>query len=528
MKKFLRSPWGIVCIVAVALVLLAGIAFGGYQYWLYQQPKFQNATLELGTKNIPADVFFTQYAKPEEAVLRTDLSSLTAAGEYPVTLCHGRKEETVTLTLVDTTPPVAEFVTKRVEAVGYVPKAEDFVTSVTDLSDTTVFFMDTPVIPEDYAVLELTVVVEDVWGNRTQQNCALTYSWIYEEVTLELGQTLTPAHILPDPEKDAGLLDMALLEQISGAGVGEYTVECTSGGQTLQCKVTVVDTTAPTLELKPVERYENGTATLEHFVVKAEDLSGEVELQLLTELKFGKLGTYPVQIQAKDIHGNTVILETELRIVPDTTGPAIYGLGTMYVEKHSSPDYMGGVTAYDSKDGSCTVSCNADKVDLTKAGTYYATYTSVDRSGNQSSASRKIVVNHDQDDRAALVATIAQKVGSDPLALRTYIRNEIAYINNWGGDDPVWYGFTQWAGNCYVHAVCLQALLDYYGYETQMIWVEDQSHYWLIIRLDGKWWHIDGTPGPVHTKYDQPMNDEQRLETLKGRKWDTTKWPPCG
>ena len=527
MKGILKIRWKLLCLVAAILVVIAGVAVGGNQYWLYRQPKFQDLTLELGTKEIPLSMFCTQYAKEQKAELITDLSVLQTAGEYPVVLRHGNTEETVKLTLVDTTPPTVEFVEKRVEAVGYLPKAEDFVTAVTDFSETTVFFMDTPIIADDYAVLELTVVAEDGSGNRTQQVCTLVYTWMYEEVTLELGQVLTPAHILLEPEKDSQLLDAAVLEHINTAGVGVYAVECTSGDRTLQCQVTVVDTTAPTLELKSVSIYENGSASLENFVVQAQDLSGEVELTLLTELTFGKLGTYPVQIQATDINGNTVTGETELRIVTDTTGPEIYGLSTLYVDKYSQPDYLKGVSAYDGKDGSCTVDFNADKVDLTKYGTYYATYTSVDRSGNKSTESRKIVVNHDAADRAALVASIAQKVGSDPEALRDYVRNEIAYISNWGGEDPVWYGFNQWAGNCYVHAVCLKALLDYYGYENRMIWVEDQSHYWLIIRLNGTWYHIDATPGPVHTIYSL-MDDQQRLETLKGRKWDFSQWPPCG
>ena len=527
MKGFLKTKWGVVCLVAAILMILVGAAFGAQQYWLFCQPKFQNVTLELGTAPISADFFFTKYTKAEKAELLTDLSGVKTAGQYPVELRHGKQTETVTLSLVDTTPPVVEFVPKRLEAVGYLPKAEDFVLTVQDLSETTAFFMDTPVIPEDYAVLEVTVVVEDASGNRTQQICNLTYSWLYEEVTLELGQTLTYAHVLPDPEKDAGLVDPAVLEQISSAGVGEYTVECTSGGQTLQCKVTVVDTTAPTLELQPVSLYETEKTIMDDFVVNAWDLSGDVQLQLLTELKFGVLGTYPVKIQATDSHGNTVVGETELRVVTDTTGPAIYGLDTLYVAKHSTPDLLKGVSAYDRKDGTCQVSCNANEVDFSRAGTYYASYTSTDRSGNQSSASRKIVVNHDHEDRAALVASIAQKVGSDPEALRDFVRNEIVYIGNWGGDDPVWYGFTQWVGNCYVHAVCLKALLDYYGYENRMIWVEDQSHYWLIIRLDGQWYHIDATPGPIHPTYSL-MNDQQRLDTLSGRKWDFDQWPSCG
>ena len=59
-----------------------------------------------------------------------------------------------------------------------------------------------------------------------------------------------------------------------------------------------------------------------------------------------------------------------------------------------------------------------------------------------------------------------------------------------------------------------------------MIWVTNKSHYWLIVKINGQWKHIDPTPSRLHGKYSL-MNDEQRLSTLSGRKWDTSQWPAC-
>lgn len=400
-------------------------------------------------------------------------------------------------------------------------------TEITDLSETTVSFKEEPVVPEDYTDLPVTLVVADIYGNAIEQVCTVSYSWMHESVALELGESLTKAHILLEPEKDADLIDQTQLDQINASGVGQYTVSCTSGGRTLTCAVTVTDTTAPTLELKPVEVYVGGSAKLENFVVKAEDLSGEVELNLQSKLDCGTKGSYEVIVEAKDRHGNVATAKTTLSVVADTTPPSISGLGTLTVEKNSSPNYLKGVSAYDGKDGACTVTCNTDAVDLTKAGTYYATYTATDKSGNKASSKRKIVVNHDQADTDALVASIAATLGSDPLELRNYVRT-IAYSSNWGGNDPVWYGFTQRVGNCYVHALCLQRLLNYKGYETKLIWVEEQysPHYWVLVKLGDVWRHIDATPTTSHMRYDL-MTDAQRLDSLNGRKWDTSKWPAC-
>lgn len=533
MKKFLRSPWGIVCIIAAALTVLGGAAVVANQLWYNAQAKFRDVTVELGTQKVAIEAFFTEYANGEKAAFVTKLTDadMAAAGDHPVVLRHGRKEETVTLCIVDTTAPTAEFVTHRTEASGYVPKPEDFVVSVFDLSETTVSFTHPPEIPEDYRDLELTVVVMDVYGNAIEQKCVVTYTWMIDAVTLELGETLTAAHILMEPEKDEKLLKQEELDAISTAGVGSYTISGTSGGHTMECTVTVVDTTAPTLELQSVSKYPGGSCRLEDFVVKAEDLSGDVELTMLTTISSQQrntYGSYPVQIQAKDASGNTAVLETTFSIVRDTTPPYIDGLGTMNVQKHSSPDFLKGVSAYDSKDGTCQVTVSTEKVDLTRAGTYYAIYTATDKSGNKGTYKRKVVVSHDWEDTQALVASVAQRIGSDPEKLRDFVRYEITYTGSWGGDDPVWYGLTQYVGNCYVHNRCLQELLSYHGYETKLIWVTDKSHYWLQINLGGKWYHIDGTPGNTHTRYSL-MNDEQRLATLGGRVWDRSdpRWEAC-
>ena len=146
--------------------------------------------------------------------------------------------------------------------------------------------------------------------------------------------------------------------------------------------------------------------------------------------------------------------------------------------------------------------------------------------GNVATLRRKISINHDETDTQALVDSIAASLPNDPEKIRDYVRNYVGYNSNWGGEDPVWYGFTQWTGNCYVHALCLQEILDVKGYETQLIWVTDKSHYWLIINLDGVWRHIDATPGRVHSRYSL-MTDEQRVATLSGRNWDHSQWPAC-
>ena len=371
-----------------------------------------------------------------------------------------------------------------------------------------------------------TGVVEDAWGNMIQEDCVISWMWMPENYTLELGDTLTPEMVLYNPEKDLAMLDQAQMDLINSSGVGTYEVQTAIGFRTNTCTVTVQDTTGPELELQEVKRYLGRKADVDDFVASVFDHSGEVELRLLTELSFDTEGKFPVTIEAKDIHGNVTTGETLLVITTDTTPPKFSGLGTLSVEKNSNPDFLKGVKAVDKIDGNCEITYDVGKLDLSKAGTYYVTYRTSDTAGNVTTAKRKVVVEHDAADTAALVKSIANKLSDDPETIRNYVRGNIGYSKTWGGDDPVWYGFTNRTGNCYVHAMCLKAIYDLKGIESRMIWVTDKSHYWLQVKIGGGWKHIDPTPGRLHSKYSL-MNDQQRLDTLSGRTWDTSKWPAC-
>ena len=528
MKEFFKKTVGKVCIAVLAVLVLAGAGVGGYFGWLYNQPKFHDVTVELGVETVSLAEFMTEYANSAKVGFVTDPATidLEKLGAQELVLIHGNKQETVQLVIEDTTAPEAVF--KDVHAdLGDELKPEDFIESTFDLSgEVEVAFAQALTQPENYGEAVADLVVTDSSGNETRGQCRIYYVWMKASFVLELGDTLTKEDVLMNPEKDADLLDQLELDKINEGGVGAYTLTSTDGGLTCTCEVTVQDSTPPELVLKDVTIYLNGYADKDSFIESATDISGEVTTRLVTNLTRGTYGSHTVTIEAEDIHGNITTAEAKLHVVYDTTPPSFSGVSSMTVEKNSTPDYLDGVTAYDGKDGYVSVSYDDSKVDLTAAGTYYVIYSATDSAGNTGTYKRKVVVNHDAADTTALVNSIAASLPSDAEAIRDYVRNNISYNTNWGGDDPVWYGFTNKVGNCYVHALCLQRLLSAKGYSTKLIWVSNKTHYWLIINLGGTWWHIDATPTPAHSKYSL-MNDEMRLATLNGRKWDFESWPAC-
>ncbi len=509
-------------IIAMMILTLIGFAW----HWLYSQPRFHDLTVELGTETINVEAFMTKFADPKHVGICTDLSTvdISVAGSIPLTLRSGHKDETVTLTIVDTTPPEAEFISELQKTPDYTPNPYDFVASYYDLSDVTVYFVEDVVIPSNYESQSVTVVVEDAYGNAVSQVCTLSILWMKSDFTMELGEVLCKEDLLYDSGRDGNKIAQGDIDIINESSVGEYAV--TSLVDDNVCQVHVVDTTPPELSVADVSVLKGKKVTVDDFVQSCSDISGDVDVCLVTEPDVDTLGRQTMTIKATDVNGNTTTATAMLAVVRDTKPPVIKGLTTLSVAKNAAPDFLAGVSAIDAADGACEVTYDASGVNFAAAGTYYVTYTSKDKDGNVATSKRTVVVGHDQTDTDALVDSVAAGLGSDPEAIRDYVRNTIKYSHNDGGADPVWYGFTNKSENCLVHARCLQSLLTKKGYETQLIWVTDRSHYWLIIHLDGKWRHIDATPGRLHSKYSL-MTDEQRYSILQGRNWDRSAWPAC-
>ncbi len=521
-----KKPIVIVCIVAVLLSIIA-VLFA-HQVWFSKQRKFQDVTVELGTDTLGISQFMTKYALPHRVGFVSDVSTidLGKVGTTELIMSHGPKLEKVTLTVEDTTAPTATFQEKLVRLVDYVPNAQDFVKEASDLSEVKYYFAQEPQVSGEYEEVSVEVVVEDAYGNKTTGTSVLCYVWLKDAFTLEYGQQLTKEDIMCNVDKDGHLVNQEDIDAINAAPLGTYTIVSTTATRTLECVVTVQDTCGPVLELEDVQVYLDGYASLDDFLVSVTDVSGVKDVRLVTKLQFNTLGEQEVTIEAEDIYGNITQEKVSLFVTTDTTPPEIEGLTNMTVAKHSSPDFLKGVTATDARDGKCIVKVDTSKLNMSKAGTYYITYTAKDKSGNVATARRRVTVEHDQEDTNALVASVYASVGGkNMLELRDYVRSNIGYNSNWGGNDPVWYGFTNRAGNCYVHAVCLKALYDLKGIESRLIWVTNKSHYWLLVNVGGTWKHIDPTPSSTHGRYYQPMNDAQRYETLSGRDWDRTKWP---
>lgn len=211
---------------------------------------------------------------------------------------YKQKEKTVKLHLVDTTAPQVKFqdITRYI---GYEINGEDFIIEKSDLSQMYVEVTNVPEITE-FKNYTVTIIVKDEYGNTTSKDCNLTIDWLNYNVTLELGKLLTKEDILMRPEEDAKLISKSELERINKSSVGNYTMTLTNNGKEYIINIKIQDTTAPELELKDANIYDDEKVDKSKFIVSTKDASGKVETTLLTEIDYKKIGTQVVTIEAKD------------------------------------------------------------------------------------------------------------------------------------------------------------------------------------------------------------------------------------
>ena len=523
MKAFFKTLTGKILLITLSVLLTAFLGLCGYTGWYASQPKFQEVTVELGEEMPAVDAFLTQYAKKEKVTLTDNTYQLSAAGVYPVEFSYNGKVSSVNLTVEDTVAPTLKLKNITVDPEADL-KPEDLVAEVSDLADVTLSFSSPYEKPTQQGERTLEVTATDASGNQTTESCTVLYVWILDEITVELGNPVTKELFLLNPERDGDLIKQKDLDKINKSGVGTYTV--TSTGETKEtCTITVVDTTAPALKLKNVSVMVGEKAKKSNFIKSCTDASSKVTTTIKGLPDFKTKGDFTITIEAVDPSGNKTTATAKLSVTGDRKGPVFSGLKAMDVKKGSSPNWKSGVKAKDNVDGYVDFTVNTDKVNMNKAGTYYATYTAVDAAGNKTTARRKVVVGHSDADTKDLIKTTAAKLSSDALTIGKWVRKNVRYNTNWGGNDPIWYGLKKKVGNCYVHAKILDALLKEKGYQTKLIWVTDKSHYWNIVKIDGKWWHIDSTPGSKHPS--RLMDDEDRYKNLQGRNWDRSQWPEC-
>ena len=319
--------------------------------------------------------------------------------------------------------------------------------------------------------------------------------------------------------------------------------------------VRIEDHTGPTAEAVPVEIYRNWKVPeASECVTHVYDISGiaKVEYQDGTP-NLVEAGTYDIAVVVTDVYANSTVIMVPFTVIDDHTAPVITGVHDLELDSGNPDDldFFEGVKATDDYDKEPLLRIDDSLVDYTKEGTYELIYKAIDKAGNIGTARCNLVVSLPAEaaptssdpgtyyvgdgDPYALAASVAAglRKGSDVETARA--------IFNWV-HDKFWFrllsgprtyetaayrGFTKHSGDCYVYYACCKMLLDECGIENMRVdrypKYNGNVHYWLLVKLNGQWYHCDATegysdhPGIWFMCTDEQIND--RYHQFDGSKY---------
>ncbi|MDD8048628.1 MAG: polysaccharide deacetylase [Thomasclavelia sp.] len=174
--------------------------------------------------------------------------------------------------------------------------------------------------------------------------------------------------------------------------LGKYDIEYKYDGSTYKQTIEVVDTKKPTFKVSNKDVDLGMKITPKYFVSDVKDAT-KVSFSFKEDYSFKKKGKVKVTIVGTDEGGNKTSKNCVVTVLSkDTTKPVISNLADKQVLLNSKSDLTTGVTVTDNRDPNPTLTYNKKQINLKKLGTYKVTYKATDRSGNQTTATRKIEV----------------------------------------------------------------------------------------------------------------------------------------
>ena len=350
-------------------------------------------------------------------------------------------------------------------------------------------------------------------GTTRTENATLT---ITEPcMTWELGTEATAADLLGEDYANAAFTPQ--LSEITKAGT--YTVNVQTEESIIPFTLYAQDTTPPTVTLvESPAFYVLTEVSAEDFVASCEDAS-DVTFTLSAQPDTSVNGTFPITLTATDACGNVSTYETEYTVSGDGEAPVISGVSNMQTLAGIPVYYLRGVTAEDAFDGAVEVTASEpDGFSIRTAGDYTITFTASDESGNIATETAKLTVLPSDQDADALTEEDVYRMGDavmhpyvadetlteKQLARKAYIAVQERMFYKDNKDIKDWHiaaaiALYRGYGDCRNYYALSKLFFDCAGFESLMVEHTPSSqyaakHFWIMVKIDGEWWHCDTTP----------------------------------
>ena len=211
-------------------------------------------------------------------------------------------------------------------------------------------------------------------------------------VEVEINESIDPTSYIEEIHGKYKSSDVKIdASQVDTKKLGEYTIQYALNDKKYDLTVKVVDTHAPTFNVKNLDIDVGMKVDVKDVVSDIKDET-KTKAYFKKDYDFTKEGKQNVTVVVEDEGGNKTEKEIEVNIVKDTEKPELTGLHDLTVRVNGDVDYLSGLTAKDNRDPSPKITVDSSDVNLKKAGTYTVKYTVKDRSGNENVFARQIEV----------------------------------------------------------------------------------------------------------------------------------------
>lgn len=485
-------------------VLLILILFSGYHF--IQKSIFKESiTVEAGI-NVTPDMFVINPDQTETFAKDCNPFYPNIPGDYIVKINKSFFSNDCLLKIIDSVPPTAKPQPLSVEY-GATVNPQDLVTDIKDGSPVSVFFLE-PFDSKCMGSFDVEVILKDSAANETHITSRINVIPVHSEISVEAGS-------LP-----ISLEDIVLFGEVSECSipfdiieynhVNDYSGEIVIDERVYPVTVHIVDTIPPQISADDLKTCIGKPRLAEDFVTEVIDAT-DVTLSFDQDIDFSSIGDYDLVLTAIDEGHNKTVSNVHLSLEEDNEGPVFENTDdfTSFVGEPIS--FRRHIKVSDNSGEEPSVSIDASKVNNEVIGEYPVIYTATDSAGNSTTKEITVSITErtytDDDVNFRIDGLIDQIITEDmdetakARAVYDFLVANIEYTgksekNNF--NKAVIGGLLDYKGDCFTNSAIAVATFKRLGMDAMIIKklpiVTMYNHWWLIVKVDGQWYHMDTCP----------------------------------
>ncbi len=464
--------------------------------------------LEAGSK-VSASLFYEDEKDKEKAEFSFDCKPfrMDTPGKYEVRVKTGKFAHNTTLIVKDTVDPKGNG-TELLLPYGKEVVPEDFVTDIADETKVKVSF--TSKVPDTgkLGTTHVTVLLTDMGGNETLVTSTLTVLPINPIVIVEAGDTCAA----PEDVVIFGT-NYRFNEAFSSIDyhqVGDTECGINVDGNDYSFIVSVVDSIPPYVVSKDVDSCTGVEVQPSDFVTEMYDETA-VTLSLVGDTDAMNEGERDLSLVARDEGGNVTEMTVRYTVSPDTEGPVFENTEDFTSFLDEPIVYRRHLSVSDNSGQDVILEIDSSMVDSSVVGDYPVRFTATDYAGNVTVKDITVHITertYTDEDLNFRIDGLLEKIITDGMtetekarAIYDYLVENITYTGKSekkNFNKAAIEGLLDLKGDCFTNSAIAVAAFKRLGMDAMIIKkvpiVTMYNHWWLIVQVDGNWYHMDTCP----------------------------------